>query len=159
MSANFFIYEFLFSESYQSGIGVVPILLTAIIFSTLMQFFGGIQIALKNTKDNGITTIIGGMINILLNLVFVPSGGIYAAAMTTLIANIVTVLLRRIRLLRYVKFKLDFKAWEAIIYYILIVLFTYVPNLTWILRCGGFLVAMVLFLKVNKDLIKKIVSK
>ena len=59
LSVTFVFYTYMFDKKYYPGIIYVPILLTAIIFSTRMSFFGGIQIALKKTVENGITTVVG----------------------------------------------------------------------------------------------------
>ena len=52
-------------------------------------FFGGIFTAYKTTNVMGITTAVAALVNIVINIVFIPSIGTLAAALSTLVANIV----------------------------------------------------------------------
>ena len=59
LSMIFLLFSFIFDSRYYEGYIYVPILLTAAVFASQMQFCGGIQIGLKKTYENGLTTIVG----------------------------------------------------------------------------------------------------
>lgn len=63
-------------------------------FSSFSSFVDVNYIAMKKTVGSVTTTAIGCFINIVLNFIFIPRYGIYAAASTTLIAFAVTWFLR-----------------------------------------------------------------
>lgn len=109
VSVTFFFYFYIFNIKYHSGMVYVPVLMTAIIFSSLMLFFGGIQIALKRTKENGITNVVGAVINLIVNIAFIRFIGLYAAAVSTLVSNVAVTVLRQYRLRKYIRFQVTKK--------------------------------------------------
>ena len=62
---------------------------------------------LKETKENGLTTILGAIVNVIIDLVLIKYIGLYAAALSTIIANIVICVIRYIRLKPEVHFKMN----------------------------------------------------
>ena len=83
------IYKIMINSSYHDSLKYVPILLLATYFSNMSGFFGGIFTAYKTTNVMGITTAVAALVNIVINIVFIPSIGTLAAALSTLVANIV----------------------------------------------------------------------
>lgn len=76
-------------EMYESGAGSLRILCVALFFGVLNCFYAhGILVINRNEKAYFKATIITGLINLLLNLAFIPWLGIEGAAITTLIAEI-----------------------------------------------------------------------
>lgn len=117
LSVTFLFFSYMFDIKYCSGMVYVPILLTAIIFSSRMLFFGGIQIALKKTLETGATTVIGAVVNLVINIVLIRFIGLYAAAISTLVANMITAALRRYRLKKVVRFRADRKTLCCLLIY------------------------------------------
>lgn len=79
-------FEILIGEDYFESLKYIPILLLSNIFNVLGGMFGGIYISKKMTKEVAKTTIFAAAINIIINLIFVKKFGLYAAAISTLIA-------------------------------------------------------------------------
>lgn len=94
LAFNFAFFEFVFDNKYYSGGMYAPILITSIIFSTISQFYGGIQISLKQSKNNGISTVFGAIVNIIVHLLLIKYIGLYAAALSTLISSITITIIR-----------------------------------------------------------------
>ncbi len=98
-------FKLLINANYQESIVYVPILLLGTYFSNISGFYGGIFTAFKDTKIMGTTTMAAALINIVLNIAMIWKFGLYAAAISTLIANFVVYIYRRIKVKRYVVLK------------------------------------------------------
>lgn len=96
------------AQEYYESWKYIPILLLANIFSCYSQFVGINYMVIKKTTGNLKTAIIGCIINVIFNLIFIPKFGIYAAAFSTLISFMITWILRVIDTGKYVKLKIDF---------------------------------------------------
>ena len=83
------IFKILINKNYYNAIYYVPILLIATYFANISGFYGGIFTAYKDTKIMGTTTIAAAVINLVINLFTIKWIGVYAAALSTLIANLV----------------------------------------------------------------------
>ena len=110
MSLNYFLFNYIFELRYFDAKLYSPILISVVIFGSLTQYFGGIQISFKRTKENDVTTMIGAVVNVVIDLVLIKSIGLYAAALSTIMANIVVCVLRYIRLNADIHFKLERKS-------------------------------------------------
>lgn len=101
LSFNYIFFDYIFDSRYTNARLYTSILVTAVIFNIISLYYGGIQISLKRTKINGISTIIGAIINISFHLLFVKLMGIYAAALSTLLSNMVVFFIRKKMLKEY----------------------------------------------------------
>lgn len=158
LSLNFFLFTYIFNERYFTAAFYAPILITSIVFSSLTQYFGGIQISLKRPKENGITTMIGAVVNVLIDLVLIKVIGIYAAAISTLVSNIVICVIRYIRLYGEIEFKLERKTCYYIVYYIYMFGMSYVFKSV-VLSALNLLLASAMFCVINREFIYKIIKK
>lgn len=155
---NYFLFNYIFDIRYFEARLYSPILIAGVIFGALTQYFGGIQISLKRPKENGITTIIGALVNLLINLFLIKAIGLYAAALSTLISNIVVCIIRYIRLNDGIKFKIYAKTWIYIGYFIYIFITAYIcDNL--IISTLNLLLTCFMFCIINKIFIYKILKK
>ncbi|MCD7817562.1 MAG: oligosaccharide flippase family protein, partial [Lachnospiraceae bacterium] len=98
LACNFILFGWVFDAKYYEARLYAPILVSAIIFSSLSQFFGGIQISLKRPKENGVSTVIGAITNLLVHFLLINIIGLYAAAISTLASNVVVMLIRQFKL-------------------------------------------------------------
>ena len=98
-----FAFPILVDSSYNEAYIYIPILVISIYYTNMSNFFGGIFGAYKDTKIMGTTTIVAAIINIAINLIFIPKFGIYAAVFSTLISNIIIYWYRRQKLKMYIK--------------------------------------------------------
>lgn len=98
-----FAFSVLVDPSYSDAYFYIPILTLSIYYTNMSNFYGGIFTAYKDTKIMGSTTVWAAIINVALNLIFIPKFGIYAASGSTLISNWLVYVYRRIRLREYIK--------------------------------------------------------
>lgn len=96
------VFKIMINESYYEAVYYVPILLLATYFSNISGFYGGIFTAYKDTKIMGTTTVAAAIVNIIVNLAMIFKFGIYAAAISTLVANFVVYLYRKIKVKKYI---------------------------------------------------------
>lgn len=158
LSLNYFLFAFVFDQRYVDARLFTPILITSVIFGSLTQYFGGIQISLKRTKENGLTTMLGAVVNVIINLLLIRSIGLYAAALSTVIANIVICAVRYTRLDSDICFRLNKRTWLFIVYYLYLLAASYVYAYFWF-STFNLALACVMFCVINQDFVRKILRK
>lgn len=153
MAGSFILYDYVFDSRYREAMLYSPILILAAALMAVSQFFGGIQIALKRPRQNGITTVIGAVCNLLIHLSLVRHIGLYAAAVSTLAANGIIVGLRLLLLRKAFRFKLNGKALAALgmLTYFMVCIYLQ-PGMA--LRVLNLLVAAAMFVGFNYALLQ-----
>ncbi len=94
---------------YVEGFVFVPLLMISMYFHSLAQFYSGIFAALKRTKIIAKTTLVSAIVNVGVNLLLIQLLGLYAAAISSLLANMVLVIIRSVNLRDYIDVKIDIK--------------------------------------------------
>lgn len=85
----------------------VPILIIAFVVSNMHSFLGTIFTAAKQTKQLFISTSVGAIANIVLNILLIPSYEAFGAAIATLISYLVVYILRVVALKNIIYIKID----------------------------------------------------
>lgn len=101
------IFRIMINKNYYEALFYVPILLLATYFANISGFYGGIFTAYKDTKIMGITTLTAAILNLTINLLMIHKFGIYAAAISTLVANFLIYLYRRWKVSKYIELNED----------------------------------------------------
>ncbi len=146
-------FPLLVNKSYNDAYKYIPILIISIYYTNMSNFYGGIFTAYKNTKIMGSTTAVAAVINIVINIIFIPKFGIYAETFSTLISNIVVYFYRRYKIMDYIKLKEKFNY----VFWILLVitLITYYKN-NMILNIIVFLLVVAYCIFTNKNFIMRV---
>ena len=92
----------LVADSYYSSWKYIPLLLISTIFSCMSTFLGSVYMVEKKSMLNFITTGAGAVLNVVLNLLFIPSMKVNGAALATLISYMVVFVLRAIDTHRFI---------------------------------------------------------
>ena len=158
LSVNFILFDYIFASKYTFARFQAPILVFSIIFNTISQFIGGIQISLKRPKENGITTVISAIVNIIIHLSLIKVIGLYAASISTILSNFLLMILRKKRL-KEVPLKLNNKNYLYLGIFIYFFICQYLFSDFLVLNIINIIIAIILFLKINNDLINKILKK
>lgn len=95
---------------YVKGFDYIWILLMAMYFDCLAKFYSGLFTALKKTDVMAVSTLIAAIVNLVVNIGLIKFIGLYAAAGSTLLADVVLVLIRKIKLKDYIQLKSDYKS-------------------------------------------------
>lgn len=101
------IFRIMINKNYYEALFYVPILLLATYFANISGFYGGIFTAYKDTKIMGTTTLTAAILNLTINLLMIHKFGIYAAAISTLVANFLIYLYRRWKVSKYIELNED----------------------------------------------------
>lgn len=96
----------LYSNDFYSAWKYAPFLLISCVFGAMAGYIGGIFAALKNSKIYSQSTVIGAVVNIVLNIVLVKLFGIMGAAITTAVSYFIVWLIRIITLKKYMNLSL-----------------------------------------------------
>ncbi len=159
ISCNFLLFNYIFDPKYDLARFHTPILMLSIFLFSVSQFLGGIQISFKRPKENGITTIIGAIVNVIVNLSLIPFIGLFAASISTFVSNLVLVVLRKYRLHKIVPLKLNTKNKIYGLIFIYMILIQYISNMPLFMNIIHLLFACALFMFINKNFITKIFKK
>lgn len=95
---------------YIKGFDYIWILLLAMYFDCLAKFYSGLFTALKKTDVMAVSTLIAAIVNLVVNIALIKFIGLYAAAGSTLLADMVLVFIRKIKLKEYIELKSDYRA-------------------------------------------------
>ena len=157
LTLNYPLFTWLFDSRYHEASYYAPILVTSVAINSLALYFGGIQISLKQPKENGITTICGAFVNAILNLILIPIAGLWAAAGSTLAANFTILVLRWRKLRSEIDFSIDRRTLHTILIYIYFFLMSYACNNSPLFLLN-LLLSMIFFIWGNISLIKRIIN-
>lgn len=151
-------YYLLINKSYNQAMLYVPILLLGTYFSNVSGFYGGIFTASKDTKIMGTTTIVAAILNLLINILLIYRLGLYAAAISTLVANLVVCIYRKIKVRKYVELEEDYnKTLLAIVVTIIVCSLFY--SMKFELQLIGCIVAICYALFSNRKIIMMIFER
>ncbi len=152
------IFKLLIEESYSSAYIYIPILICASFFELFSVLIGGVFIALKLPKKIATTTVIGGIINIAINTLFLKKYGIIVACISTLVSYIYISVTRYIKISKYVKIKLNsYKYFLIIILYIITVFIYYYKSV--IVSIVNIIILCIAFFKINQENLMTILKK
>lgn len=152
-----FIFNFLIKGEFINSYNYVPILLVGMYFSNVSGFYGGIFSAYKNTKIMGFTTLIGAIINIIINFVLMKYIGLWAACISTVLATLFVYLYRKNKIKKYVKLDENIRNIFLTFIMLLIALFTYY-NSNIITKLIGLLIYIIYFVYINFNTIKLVLN-
>lgn len=108
----------LFEKNYIDAWKCSGILVICVGAHALAGNLGTIYGVLKKTNGAFLTALFGAIVNIVLNIIFIPKYGIIAAAYTTFVGYSCVLIIRLIDIKKFVKITLNWK--DTIVYIILI---------------------------------------
>lgn len=150
-----FIIIFFMSKSYLDAYRYVGILYLGSLFSSFSGFYGTGYISAKDTKNAMKTTLVGAIINFVINLVLIPIIGIWAACISTVCGNIVVWMIRIKDTKKYFQININWKKFSSIM--VINVIFTIGICFANILETILMLVVSVaISILVNRDIVIKI---
>ena len=145
----------LLGYNYNEAYNHIFILVVAIFINSLCSIIGSILTGMKKTKTIGLSTTVGAIVNIVINLLFIRKFGIYAASISTLVSYIVILIIRYKNINNYIKVDVPKKFIFAMIIVMIIVSLSYFYGNTKISIIIFILLLMWSFY-INKELINGI---
>ncbi len=98
----------LMEESYHSTSQTAVVLVLAMVFSCFCTFYSSFYMASKKNNMSLVTTLVGAVINLLLNILMIPIIGAQGAAVSTFISYFSVFVFRVIDTRRFVKLKINY---------------------------------------------------
>lgn len=147
-----FVFKILINENFSEALLYVPIIILATYYANLSGFYGGIFTAHKNTRIIGLTTVAAAIINITINILAIWKFYIFAAAFSTLIANLVVFKYRQKKVKKYIILK-ESKSFYILAYSTLVLVVAFYYSMNIVLQCIGCVVALIYALIANKNII------
>jgi O-antigen/teichoic acid export membrane protein len=105
------LFENLFSVEYYDAWKVVPFLLLGAVFSSFSSFLGANYLAVKKTGGILRTSIYGGVISIILNIVLINIFGTIGAGISSMVSFFIIFILRYFDSKKYINIRIK---WSAI---------------------------------------------
>ncbi len=97
--------KILVESSFFISYKYAPILIVATVFTCFTSFLGSIYAAAKKTKHSFFTSLLGAVVNIILNLILIPKFGINGASFATLVSYALVFVIRMIDIKKFAPFK------------------------------------------------------
>lgn len=127
-----FVFPIMVNKQYADAYNYIPFLVIAIVFNVVICLYSQVYLAKKLSKQVATTAILGAIINILVNVVFIKSIGIYAAALSTTLSYFVMMVYRHFDLKKYINIKIETSLIIKSIIMFSITLFVYYYNNIWL---------------------------
>ncbi len=102
-----FIFPIMINSKYHNAYLYIPPLVVGTIFNVAICLYSQIYLAKKMSKQVASTTILGAVINILINVVFIKYIGLFAASLSTMVSYMVMAIYRHFDLKKYVNIKIS----------------------------------------------------
>ena len=102
-----FVFPIMINSKYNGAYPYIPPLVLATVFNVAICLYSQIYLAKKMSRQVASTTIMGAIINIVINVVFIKYIGLYAACISTTIAYFVMMLYRHIDLKKYMNLRYE----------------------------------------------------
>ncbi len=149
-----FVFPIMINSKYNEAYMYIPPLVLATVFNVLICLYSQIYLAKKMSKQVASTTIMGAIINILLNIIFIRYIGLYAAALSTTISYLIMAVYRHFDLKKYVNIKLEKSLiLQMIIIYSIAISAYYINNIY--LNIISLMMACFYSFIINKDFLYK----
>ena len=155
--------KILYAKDFYEAWKYAPFLMIAIVFGALVGYLGGIFSAVKESEIFAQSTVVGAVVNIILNLILVPFIGALGAAIATAVSYIIVWIFRLYHTKRFMDIKINILR-NVISYIILIVqaiMILIIDNaiLMYGIEIILFCIVLILYIKEEKMLLKNILKR
>lgn len=116
---------YLFESSYFDAYIYIPLLVVAVVIHALSGNIGSLYAVFKNTKGCLYSSIIGALLNVVLNIVLIPVCGILGACLTTIIGYLATLLYRLVDIKKTINIRVEWKKNILLLLLVVICFFLY----------------------------------
>ena len=104
-----FVFPLLVNSEYEYAYSFIPLFMLASLFNVLTSLYGALYTAKKMTKEIAVTTIIIGIVNIVLNAGLISYIGLWASAVSSVVAYGIIVIFRAAEIKKIFLIKIDKK--------------------------------------------------
>jgi O-antigen/teichoic acid export membrane protein len=138
--------QVLFANDFYNAWRYVPFLLVSVVFGSLSGYLGGIFAAVKDSSSFAVSTVVGAISNIILNIVLIHFIGTIGAAVSTAVSYAVVWVMRMYKVKRIIK--LDILVIKDCFVYAILVLQTVVVLISERLGAWNYVINIVFLLAI-----------
>ena len=154
-----FVFYIMVNVKYQDAYGIIPIYLFAVYFNVIIGLLSPIYLVYNETGKVAKSTICAALINIVVDILLVPFVGVYAAAISSLVAYFIISLWRLLDVRKhYVKIDFSGRFIVVSVLVLLVVIMGYYMNIFWG-KIICFIIALIYALILNREILKNTLAK
>lgn len=154
----FILFPIIINKEFNEAYIYIPLLLIGMFFNVIVSFIGSVYIALKKTREVAKTSLYASILNIIINVLLINKIGIYAAAISTIVAFLIMSIYRYLDIQKYVILKIECKTIvELIIIFIISITVYYINNI--FVSILSLIIIMLYLIYINKNILLKIAEK
>lgn len=150
-------FKYLVNENFLAAFPLIPLLVVGGIINVIQTLYGIIYIGLKDTKKVSQTSFIAAIINLIVCIALVKIIGLYAAAISTIVAMLYLAIYRYTDINRTMNIKLRMKDIAIILIAYGVFMILYWINNTYI-NIAGLFISIIATVIWNKTMVKGILS-
>ena len=98
----------LFADTYYGAWEFIPTLTAASVFSALTTFMGSVYLVKKKSMLSFLTSMLGAVLNIALNLLLIPTMGAQGAAVATAVSYLAVFVVRTVSAQKQIRFYINY---------------------------------------------------
>ncbi len=151
-------FRYLVDIKFFSAWVYVPFLYFGAVFSIFSSFYSAGYLSAKDTKAAFYTSIFGGLVNVILNIILIPLIGIQGASISTMISLLVMWVTRAWHTKKYFRVYINIRKIIMLFICCIVFIFTYFNN-NKLLEFIMMFLAVAISLLLNRKLIKKLSTK
>lgn len=151
------VFNWIIKGDYKLAYNYMPILLVASLFNVVVGLYSAVYVAKKETKELAKSSVISAIINIIVNLLLIKHIGLYAAAISTLVAYLVLMIYRYIDVKKYVNIKLNKKNLIILNLLLLVSIMCYYYSNIY-LCILNLIIIIIMSIIINKELINSLIE-
>ena len=145
-----FAFPILIDSKYNEAYNYIPFLVLGTVFNVAICLYSQIYLAKKLSKQVAFTAVLGAIINIVINILFVKRIGLYAAALSTAISYFIMMVYRHIDLKKYVNIQIEKGLiLKTIFMFCFVLIFYYLRNIYY--QIFSFIVVCLYAVLINKE--------
>lgn len=145
--------SYIFAAEYYESWKIIPFLLLGVLFSSLSGFLGAFYIASKETKGVFKTSVYGGIISLVLNLILIPNFGLIGAAISSMCSFFCMFILRYKDSQKYVSITINKKTFCVSFGLIILQIISLYLNLGTAKELVIGLIFIIIIFATNKDIL------
>lgn len=150
--------KLLVSDTFYSSWNYMPILYLGVAFSTFAGFYGAIYLGAKDTKASLRTSLVGGIVNIIIALLLIKPFELYGIAVANMVSFFVLFLNRSLTTKKYIELSIDKKKASILITIVLLSLFIVYLKNTFISTLSLLMLLIYLYVE-NRKILTQILIK
>lgn len=149
-----FAFPILIHSKFQEAYGLIPIFMLSSMLNVVVGLYSAVYVALKRTKEEAKTSICSGIINIVVHLILIQYIGLYASAISTVVAFGVMVVYRYFDSKKYININLPRK-WILLVTVLYVIVCVAYYSKRFVLQIMVLVLVVIFSLVINRTMLRQ----